>query len=175
MRVAYADPPYPHQGIKYPERQEVDHGELIERLEREFPDGWALSTSASTLQEVLALCPPSEYVGRKRKSGTGVRVGIWCKTNAMPTPSQRITWSWEAVIYKGGRWQPNNSHIYVRDYLVAATTSGFLGATIIGEKPREFCFWLFKLLGLQSGDEFVDLFPGSGSVTKWWSKWSCQP
>ena len=62
MRFGYADPPYPGHARVYRDHPdyagEVDHAELISRLITEFPDGWALSTSAQALQDILALCPP---------------------------------------------------------------------------------------------------------------------
>ncbi len=33
MKVAYADPPYLGQGMRYPEKKEVDHVALIQQLE----------------------------------------------------------------------------------------------------------------------------------------------
>ena len=67
LRLAYADPPYPANAWMYrghPDYAgEVDHAALIERLAGY--DGWALSTSAEALPEVLALCLP------------GVRVAAW--------------------------------------------------------------------------------------------------
>src|SRR5205814_1352667 len=87
MRFGYADPPYPGQAWrlygKHPDYAgEVDHTELIAQLERDFPDGWALSTSAMAPQEVLALCPkPTLSTKNKGRylTGTGVRVLPWCK------------------------------------------------------------------------------------------------
>jgi hypothetical protein len=40
---------------------------------------------------------------------------------------------------------------------------------VIGSKPAVFCRWVFDLLGAQAGDEFADLFPGSGGVTRAWA------
>lgn len=43
-RLCYADPPYPGQAKRYrhdPRHAEVDPVALMERLECEFPDGWA--------------------------------------------------------------------------------------------------------------------------------------
>jgi hypothetical protein len=37
---------------------EVDHAALVARLVADYPDGWALSTSAAALPVVLPLCPP---------------------------------------------------------------------------------------------------------------------
>lgn len=72
MRFAYADPPYIGQAKRHyshdPLCAEVDHAELIQRLTREFPDGWALSASAPSLATILPLCP------------SGYRVAVWVKT-----------------------------------------------------------------------------------------------
>lgn len=45
MRFAYADPPYLGMGAKMYKRAEWDkpetHAALIERMQTEYPDGWA--------------------------------------------------------------------------------------------------------------------------------------
>src|SRR5213595_3074913 len=93
LRLAYADPPYPGLSRKYygdhPDYAgEVDHGELIRSLST-F-DGWALSTSAAALPEILASCPP------------GVRVAAWHR-GERPTRSAGPLNAWEPVIFSGGR------------------------------------------------------------------------
>lgn len=75
LRLAYADPPYPGLARKYYSGHpdfagEVDHAALIASLVDGF-DGWALSTSASALPAVLAVCPP------------GVRVGAWIRGESL--------------------------------------------------------------------------------------------
>ena len=60
-RIAYADPPYPGMSRRYygdhPDYAgEVDHERLIASLVS-TSDTWALSTSAQSLPDVLALCP----------------------------------------------------------------------------------------------------------------------
>lgn len=35
-----------------------------------------------------------------------------------------------------------------------------------GAKPEPFVKWLFDLLGVTQEDDFTDLFPGTGVVTK---------
>src|SRR5207237_8392394 len=66
LRLAYADPPYPGKAGLYrghPDYAgEVDPVGLVERLVAEFPDGWALSTSAEALPVVLSSCPPAVRV-----------------------------------------------------------------------------------------------------------------
>lgn len=47
---------------------------------------------------------------------------------------------------------------FVHDFLVC---SPVMKAAIVGQKPLDFMFWIFELVGLEPGDEFVDLFPGS--------------
>src|ERR1035438_3994383 len=90
MRFCYADPPYPGNAGYYPEAEEVDHRALVERLAIEGPDGWALSTSATALAQVLALCPP------------GVRVCSWHRA-VRPTRSERPISAWGALVVWGGR------------------------------------------------------------------------
>lgn len=78
-RFGYADPPYPGKAARYYKDHpdyagEVDHRLLIESLVNEFPDGWALSTSAESLRDVLLLCPPDVRVaawvrGERRVTG----------------------------------------------------------------------------------------------------------
>lgn len=89
-RLAYADPPYPDLAGRYygdhPDfGGEVDHAALVEQLV-EF-DGWALSTSARALPDVLRVCPP------------GVRVGAWHRGAAEYARSPYALNAWEPVIY----------------------------------------------------------------------------
>ena len=39
---------------------------------------------------------------------------------------------------------------------------------MIGGKPRDFCRWMFGLLGARVGDTLDDLFPGTGAVGAAW-------
>lgn len=99
LRLAYADPPYPGLSRRYYGKHpdfagEVDHKRLIEQLDGY--DGWALSTSARALQDVLALCPP------------GTRVAAWVR-GERPTRSAGPLNAWEPVIYFGGRREASRS------------------------------------------------------------------
>ena len=158
MRFAYADPPYPGQARKHYQCAEVDHGELIARLVRDYPDGWALSTNSTTLRDVLALCP------------AGVRVGAWVKPFAIFKPNVNPAYAWEPVIFTGGRKRAR-TEATVRDWCSANVT---LRRGTSGAKPDAFCFWLFDLLGMEPGDEFHDLFLGSGAVSRAWEAWKAQ-
>lgn len=160
--LAYADPPYLGQAKRWYGKHkdyagEVDHEYLIKTLVT-F-DGWALSTSAAALQEVLALCP------------SGVRVGVWYRSNS-EHPGNRGTWwwSWEPVIFSPAR----APEIPTRDFLSHHKEQGFLGSTIPGQKPKAVCEWIFTLLGARPQDRLFDFFPGSGAVERHWETWAAQ-
>lgn len=174
MRVAYADPPYYgccglydhfHPDGRCWDEPET-HRLLIAQLELDFPDGWALSCSTPSLRTLLPMCPE------------GIRVGAWVKPFHAFKRNVRPAYAWEPVIYRGGR---NLNHpppvkggtqTTPRDWVSANIT---LKRGLTGAKPEVFCFWLFDLLGLQDGDEFVDLCPGSGAVSDAWARWtSCR-
>jgi hypothetical protein len=157
---AYADPPYPGCAHLYPEKTEVNHAELVTRtLPDRGPDGWALSTSSVALREVLSLCPPT------------ARVMAWVKPFAVFKPNVGVAYAWEPVIVYGGRPRTRQQPT-VRDWVSANIT---MQRGLVGAKPHRFAFWLFAVLNARQGDEFHDLFPGSGAVTKAWEAWSRQP
>lgn len=164
MKFAYADPPYlglPEKlyGDRHPNAADYDrietHVALIERLVAEFPDGWALSMTSTTLRTLLPLCPED------------VRVAAWTKPFVSFKPGVGVAYCWEPVVFRGGRKRKREERT-VRDYCAVniAMLRGFPGA-----KPDGFCFWIFDLLGMQAEDEFHDLFPGSGAVTRAWETW----
>lgn len=153
MRVAYADPPYIGQADKYPEKQEVDHKELIEMLCRDY-DCWALSASSPSLQYLLSLCPPD------------VRVGAWIKPFCAFKVNVNPAYAWEPLIFRGAR-KRTRAEPTVRDWVSTVIT---LRKGLVGAKPEAFCYWLFELLGMEPDDDFVDLFPGTGIVGQCWEK-----
>jgi hypothetical protein len=171
LRLAYADPPYPGLSARYysghPDYAgEVDHAALIAQLV-EF-DGWALSTSEEALQMVLELCPP------------GVRIAAWTR-GAREGAALGPRNAWEPVVYSGGRAsvtpaRRDASPVDERrvDTLVAGVAPRLTDPNrVTGAKPAAFCGWLFRdLLGARAGDEFVDLFPGSGGVSRAWRVYS---
>lgn len=158
-RFAYADPPYPGLSAKYYGDEptfagEVDHRALVASLEASGYAGWALSTSAKALRDVLPLCPE------------GARVCAWVKPIGVPTATRGIHSTWEPVIVVGGRQRPPG----VRDWLRAMPAR--FGGELMGRKPLAFCAWLFDLLGMAPGDELVDVFPGTGIVGRAWAELS---
>jgi len=159
--MAYADPPYPGCARHYkddPNCCEVNHRVLIGTLMAEYPDGWALSTASTTLAEVLALCPPT------------VRVMAWVKPFCSFKPGVGVAYAWEPVIVHGGR-KRSRVDLTVRDWCRCNIT---LQRGLTGAKPDGFCYWLFEVLNLQPGDEFDDIFPGSGAVARAWESWRSQ-
>jgi len=154
MKVAYADPPYIGQAKRYPEKTEVDMEGLINQMTT-FYTCWALSASSSSLKQILSYCPDD------------VRIAAWVKPFCSFKPNVNPAYAWEPVII----WHPRKRSrklATVRDWVAANIT---LRKGLVGAKPIEFCFWLFELLGLETDDEFVDLYPGTGIVTKSWLEW----
>lgn len=156
IRVAYADPPYPGLAARYYSREatyggEVDHRELVARLVAGWPDGWALSTSAAALRDVLPLCPE------------GTRVCAWSKPHGIPSTTMGLHNVWEPLLVWRGRQLPPG----VRDHLSALPARG--GGELVGRKPLAFVTWMFACLGLQPGDVVDDLYPGTGIVGRTWA------
>ncbi len=173
MRFAYADPPYLGcgrrlYGAHHPDAAIWDdpetHRKLIERLSDEWPDGWALSLHAPSLQQLLAMCPAD------------VRIGAYCKPFVAGIGKRRVQWMWEPLFWRGGR-KPASDDM-VRDWIVCWPRSGVADG-LVGGKPRMVCRWIFALLGAAAGDTLDDLFPGTGAVSAAWSEWvgdlSAQP
>jgi hypothetical protein len=152
VRIAYADPPYVGQSKKHYGREEVNHSDLVKNLQT-F-DGWALSLSVPSLQEIISICPKD------------IRTMAWVKPFCSFKPGVNPAYAWEPVIVWPAR-KPRSSST-VRDWVAANIT---LKTGLAGAKPDEFCYWLFEVLGMRYGDEFVDLFPGTGRVGRAWEAW----
>lgn len=156
-RLAYADPPYPGLSRKYYGDQpsyagEVDHAALIASLTAGY-DGWALSTSARALRDVLPLCPPE------------ARVAAWVKPSGAAPATRGAHNLWEPVIYMPARLrQPG-----FRDWASFKPARGG-DSTLIGRKPIGFCAWMFQLIGASPVDSLDDMFPGSGVVGRAWGQ-----
>ena len=167
MKCAYADPPYLGCAYFYRYHHEEamtwddpeTHRGLIIRLCDEFPDGWSMSLSSTTLRTILPMCPED------------VRIGSWVKPFASFKPNVRVAYAWEPIIFRGGR-KLGREVDTVRDWVAENIT---MERGLTGAKPRGVCRWIFQILGLQPGDEFVDLFPGTGAVMDAWKEWACEP
>jgi hypothetical protein len=109
----YADPPYPGTSAKYYRDEptfagEVDYPALIASLRAAHDKGecfgWALSTSARSLRELLPLCPPE------------ARVCPWVKPIGVSSRTYGLHNTWEPLIVVGGRQRrPGKRDLVARD------------------------------------------------------------
>jgi hypothetical protein len=127
------------------------HRSLIERLCSEY-DAWALSLSAPSLRVILPMCPED------------CRVSPWVKPFAVFKPGVNPAYAWEPVIWRSPRRRTRQQPT-VRDWVSANIT---LKKGLTGAKPEQFAMWLFEILNLEPEDEFHDLFPGTGIITRCW-------
>ena len=163
MRFAYADPPYIGQAKRHYACEEINHEVLLARLEMEFPDGWALSCSSTSLMEIMRMPSfPKDY-----------RLGAWVKSFCAFKRNVRPAYAWEPVIFRGGR-NPCNGHraaiperngkqLTPKDFIIEPIT---LQKGLVGAKPEKVCRWILDLLNFQVGDELIDLFPGTGIMSR---------
>ena len=158
-RYAYADPPYYGCGHLYREHHaDADAWDdlatwrhLIARLMDEYGEGWALSMTSGNLHDILPMCP--------RES----RIAAWVKPFASFKPGVNPGYTWEPVVFYGGRRRTDKSEPTVRDYIATPIT---LRRGLTGAKPEPFCRWILDLLGFRRGDTLDDLFPGTGVMAR---------
>ena len=158
-RIAYADPPYPGCAALYKAHAdyagEVDHRELIERLERDY-DGWVLHTSSVALPQIAALLPPA------------ARIMAWTKGFAAFKRNVSVAYAWEPVIMKAARKPVVSKRMIYRDWIECPIT---LKRGLCGAKPEKVCHWAFEVVGALPDDELIDLYPGTGAVSRAWNTW----
>lgn len=162
MKFAYADPPYLGYGKFYTEHHSdaldwddpETHRQLIDRLELEF-DGWALSLTSGNLHTILPMCPST------------ARIGAWVKPFCSFKMNVTHAYAWEPFIFKGQRKRTKEQGT-IRDWVAESIT---LKRGLVGAKPRGFCRHIFEILNIQKGDEFTDIFPGSGAVQAAFEEW----
>lgn len=165
-RIGYADPPYigcAHLYADHPDYGgEVDHAELVERLQSEF-DGWVLH-AAATPASMAVLAPLVEK--------TGARWCSWVKSFAAFKRNVSVAYAWEPVIIKPARKPVVSKRHISRDFVETAVKSSIaLRKGLTGAKPEAVCHWAFELVGACPGDDLADLFPGTGAVSAWWATW----
>lgn len=158
-RIGYADPPYPgcaHLYMDHPDYAgEVDHAELIFRLNAEF-DGWVLHTSSVALPQIAPLIPH------------GARFMSWVKQFAAFKRNVPVAYAWEPVIVKPARKPVVSKRLVMRDWIMEPMT---MKRGLTGAKPEAVCHWAFEMVAARPDDELVDLFPGTGAVSKAWKTW----
>jgi len=160
VKLTYADPPYIGQAKRHYKNdpsgipaQEVDYPALIQQLKNQ--DGWALSASSPSIFEIVPMINEVFPIG-------SVRVGAWVKPFASWKPTHRVQYTWEPIFFKPTRDKGSKSVPSVRDYVSANIT---MRKGTHGAKPDTFNDWVLELLGQQSGDEFIDMFPGTGGMS----------
>jgi hypothetical protein len=159
VKLAYADPPYlgccglyDHyhpDGLCWDDP--ATHRALIQRLNRDYPDGWAMSVSTPSLQTILPMCPDD------------VRIAAWVKPFAAFKRNVRNAYTWEPVILRGGRVSSKDGAPVTRDHLAEPIT---LRRGLTGAKPERFCRWVLDMLGYVDGDQVDDLFPGTSVIAR---------
>jgi hypothetical protein len=168
LKFAYADPPYLGCGALYKDKHPdaLDwnsierHERLVDDLHRDYPDGWAVSLASTTLWQLL----PLFY--------EGVRVAAWVKPFAAFKPNVNPAYTWEPVIFCGGR-KRDRAAPTVKDHLACNIT---LKKGLTGAKPAEFCEWILDLLGFDhTQDTLDDLFPGTGIMGQVIAGRKCDP
>jgi len=162
--IGYADPPYPgqskrHYGDHPDYAGEVDHRELLYRLDREY-DGWCLHTSAPALPELLTTVHLHGF--------KNVRVMAWVKPFAAFKRNVSVAYAWEPVLVKPARKPEVTGRMVMRDWFAESIT---MKRGLTGAKPERVCHWLFEVMGCAPDDELVDLYPGSGAVSRAWETW----
>jgi len=160
VKIGYADPPYIGCADRYLDQPdyggEVDHRALIRLLESDF-DGWVLHTHVPGLRmmEREGILPQS-----------GIRICQWVKPFAAFKRNVSVAYAYEPVIIKPARKPVVAQRIIMRDWIAEPIT---LQRGLTGAKPEKVCHWAFELVGAELGDELIDLFPGTGAVTRAWA------
>ena len=129
------------------------HRQLVQTLQNDF-DGWAIAMSVHSLSTYLSIV--------ETDSRNGIRVAVWNKPSAI-TSGSRIVNNWEPVLLKIPKSRRGHGKgLTCHDVLTCnPPRNGFIGA-----KPVEWTLWVMQMLGVQDQDSVLDMFPGSGMVTK---------
>jgi hypothetical protein len=166
LRIAYADPPYIGQAKLYRDHPdyagEVDHRALLRDLAQHY-DGWVLHTSSTALPQLL------RYVDEL--SLCDYRIMAWVKPFAAFKRNVSVAYAWEPVLVMAAR-KPvvkKDMGFTYRDWLAESIT---LKRGLTGAKPEKVVHWLLEAVGAEPGDEFADLYPGTGAVTRAWNSWA---
>lgn len=170
LRLGYADPPYLGCGKLYAANHvdaldwddPTEHEELVKTLEANF-DGWVLHLSAT---------PKSIALYGRLVEHTGARWCSWRKGFAAFKKNVSVAYAWEPVLVKAARKPVVSKRLVMRDWIDTDTQRSItLKRGLTGAKPEAVCHWAFELLGARPEDEFVDLFPGTGAVSRAWLTW----
>jgi hypothetical protein len=93
----------------------------------------------------------------------------WVKPFAAFKRNVPVAYAWEPVIIVPARKQKVGRLVRpLRDFFSEPIT---MRRGLAGAKPEAVCWWLFEVLGADPDDDLVDLFPGSGAVSRAWQSW----
>lgn len=164
MRLGYADPPYPGMSARHYKNHpdyagEVDHAELLARLDRDY-DGWLLHTSSVALPEILGIATALGI--------TGYRIMPWVKPFCAFKQNVSVAYAWEPVLVKAARKPVVSGRCVMRDWVSESIT---MKRGLTGAKPENVCHWAFEMLGAEPADTLDDLYPGTGAVSAAWLTW----
>ena len=65
--------------------------------------------------------------------------------------------------------EKNGKQTTPKDFIVEPIT---LRKGLVGAKPEKVCRWILQLLNFQTGDELIDLYPGTGIMGKVAKEWT---
>jgi len=92
----------------------------------------------------------------------------WVKPFAAFKRNVSVAYAWEPVIVKACRKPIVTQREVMRDWIAEGIT---LKRGLTGVKPERVCRWAFEMLGMEPTDELIDLFPGTGAVSRAWETW----
>ena len=163
-RLMYADPPYIGQSQRHygdhPDFDgEVDHVLLLAQLDE--ADGFVLHMSAPSIPAIAHTMAEYGYC-------LDARWMSWVKPFAAFKRNVSVAYAWEPVLVRPVRKPVVNGRVVMRDWCSESIT---MQRGLSGAKPEQVCRWLFEVAGLEPDDEMIDMFPGSGAVTRAWERW----
>ena len=151
MRVAYADPPLP--GVRLGVFYQNKAGSITPRSSRscvaDFPDGWALSTSAKALRDLAPALSAERARLRLGEAASRARAEHGHPQHVGAADRRRRGASSGPACAIGSRRSPRGT-----------------AASFPGRKPLAFIAWLFACLGVLPGDNLFDKYPGTGIVSR---------
>ena len=98
----------------------------------------------------------------------GARWMSWVKGFAAFKKNVSVAYAWEPVIVKPARKPVVSKRLVMRDWIQESIT---LRKGLTGAKPEAVCHWAFEMVGAHPDDDLVDIYPGTGAVTKAWATW----
>lgn len=95
----------------------------------------------------------------------------WVKPFAAFKRNVSVAYAWEPVIVFAARKPVVSKRLVMRDWVDCSIT---MKRGLTGAKPEKVCHWAFEMVGARPEDELVDLYPGTGAVTKAWGTWQAK-